>query len=484
MQSIQQNIKNPIDKTIRPQNIQLRDEERKELEEESKKFDLKLMKYFGNEFYERKLEITPKRNLLENFLINEDFEKLIPNYKLYKYLQNLEKGIDDKIYKTRLDIQEQLIKPKSIVKALLRTQIFAFILKDDNGNEKFNMRIQGKIINNFPENHKMKYDNKKFTDFLSGLSIKFENNIYQKINWKNNYRKDNLYDNYYEQNIDNKLNSGFMIQRELLKNIKNFKVEIELYINYPNLEFSLSPQLNQILGIKQGTRTNILYHMWQYIKLNSLQDNENPCYIINNTPLQKIFKCEKMNIVSLIGKLNDHLKEPEPIIIEFNIKDLSYDYKKNEILKDIVIDIEDPYFNNILSFLSNYDEEKLLFPKHLFPNPMNHNEVDNYLYQINDIDKKMNSMINILNKHKYRYEFYEAYSKDPIKFINNFVIQQNELIKILDENSLIESRNDYTSSQYCKEYEEVIRQYVEKYLLNKKNQNLQNKNQNLNYNQN
>ena len=469
-----------MDKTIRPQNNKLRDEERKDLEEESKKFDLKLMKYFGNEFYERKLEITPKRTFLEKFAINDDNEKLIQNFKLYKYLQNLEKRIEEKIYKTRLDIQEQLIKPKNKIKALLRTQIFAFI-KDEYGYPKFKMRIQGKIINNFPENNKIKYEEKKFTDFFSKILITFENNIYQKIKWENNnYINDKLNDNNSEQNFDNKLNSGFMIERELLNNIKHFKIEIKFYINYPNPEFSLSPELNSILGIKQGTRTNILYHIWQYIKLNSLQDNENPCTIINNTPLQKIFKCEKMNIISLIGKLNEHLKEPEPIIIEFNIKDLSYDYKKNEILKDIVIDIEDPYFNNILSFLSNYDEESLLFPKHLFPNSVSHNEVEKYLSQINDIDKKMNTMINILNKHKYRYEFYEAYSKDPIKFINNFVIQQNELIKILDENSIIESRNDYTSSQYCKEYEEIIRQYVDKSL--KKNQNLQNKNHKLNYN--
>ena len=81
----------------------------------------------------------------------------------------------------------------------------------------------------------------------------------------------------------------------------------------------------------------------------------------------------------------------------------------------------------------------------------------------------MNTVINILNKHKYRYDFYEAYSKDPIRFINNFIIQQNELIKIVDENSLIENRNDYTSSQYCKEYEEVIREYVDKFINQYKN---------------
>ena len=114
MQTNPQNIKYSSNKQQRPQNVKLTEEERKKLsEEENKKFDLKIMNYFGCEFYERKLEITPKRNLLESFLVNEEYENLIPNIKIYKYLQNLEKEIDDKIYKTRLDIQEEIIKPVS-----------------------------------------------------------------------------------------------------------------------------------------------------------------------------------------------------------------------------------------------------------------------------------------------------------------------------------------------------------------------------------
>ena len=279
------------------------------------------------------------------------------------------------------------------------------------------------------------------------------------------------------ENNQEQINDGFFIKRPLIDNLKNknFKIEILLYLNYPNPEFSLTPQLSNLLGINQGTRTNILYHMWQYIKLNSLQDNENPTRIINNTQLHQIFKCEKIDIVALTGKLNEFLKEPPPIVIEFNINNLSYNYQDNEILKDIIIPIEDPYYNSILFFLSNSDDN-LLFPKHLIPLSNNQTKIDEYLNQIIDSDKKMNTMINILNKHKYRYDFYEAYSKDPIKFINNFIIQQNELIKIVDENSLIENRNDYTSSQYCKDYEEVIRGYVDKFVVN------QNKNTSINQN--
>ena len=473
MQSIQQNnVSNSLNQNQRTQNYS-RDEERKKiLENETKKFESKLMNYFGNEFYERKLEISPKRIPLENFLVNDDFEKLIPNMKIYKYLQNLEKEIDEKIYKSRLDIQEQIIKPKNKIKSLLRTQIYAFIDKNENEKENFVFKIQGKIIENFPENEysKINFFYQKFTHYFSKIIIKFENNIYQEIEWRNN-NKLKMSNNYGKNQEENYLNhDGFIIKRPLIDHLKNknFKIQIYFYLNYPNPEFALIPPLNNLLGINQGTRTNILYHMWQYIKLNSLQDNENPTIIINNTQLHQIFKYEKMNIVSLTGKLNEFLREPPPILIEFNIKNLSNNMKDNEILKDLIIPIEDPYFSSILFFLTNSDDN-LLFPKHLIPLSNNQTKIDEYLNQLIDSDKKMNTVINILNKHKYRYDFYEAYSKDPIRFINNFIIQQNELIKIVDENSLIENRNDYTSSQYCKEYEEVIREYVDKFINQYKN---------------
>ena len=481
MQTIQQSLRYPINQPLRPANNLQREDERKKLEQESKNLDSKLMSYFGNEFYERKLEITPKRNPLENFIVNEDFEKLTPNVKIYKYLRGIEKEIDDKIYKTRLEIQEQIIKPKNKVKALIRTQIYALKNKIED-MEKFVMRIQGRIIDNFPENINTKKNSyyNKFTYYFSKIKIKFENNVYQEIEWNNNYNKMlNIIEDNQEENYNKNL-EGFMITRPFIEGMKNLKVEIEFYLNYPNPELTLSPQLSHILGINQGTRPTILYHLWQYIKLNSLQDNENPNIIINDKYLQYIFKCEKISITNLIGRLSEHLNIPEPIKIEFDIKNLSYNYKDNVILRDIIVPIEDPYNNSIFSFLTNSEEESLLFPKHLYPNSLNQNKVDKYLNQINEIDKNMNTMINILNKHKYRYDYYEAYAKDPIKFINNFIIQQNELIKIVDENSLVESRNDYFSSQYCKDYEEVIREYVDKYLnnLNLLQQQSQNPNQN------
>ena len=485
---------------------------RNQIEEYNKKFDNKLMKYFGNEFFERRLEIPPKRSVFDPHEIDEEFDKIIPKNKILRNLIYFEKKMDEKIYKTRLDIQEQLLRPKNMIKAILRTHIFAFSKDDENSDEtNFILNIQGKII----DNNEKKY--RKFSHYFNKIQIKFEEEIYSDIEWENpfysqmnQYGNNNLGNNNIGSNSNismninqmgqselslnnsinsNKLNNnnsisgnninikkekeadvdGFSIKRPAKE--ENMKIKILFYLSYHIQEFILTPSLSELLGISRGTRPQILYHLWQYIKLNSLQDNENPKIVINNKQLSKIFNCEKMEISSLTSRLSEHLKIPPPIEIEFYVHDLSEDYSKNQILKDIELTIDDPYCNNLLGFLSNANEESLLFPKRFFisNNLGNGDNFGKYLEKINDLEKQYSSYMNIMKRHKYYYDFFDAYEKDPILFIDNFMIQQNELIKKISDQTTNIVRADYNSSQYYKDYEEVVRDHVEKY-LNKKRQ--------------
>ena len=487
------------------QSIEQKKEEelrRKLIEENNKKFDNKLMKYFGVEFFERRLEIPPKRSPFDPLEIDEELDKIVPNNKILRKLTEFEKKIDEKIFKTRLDIQEQILRPKNIIKAILRTHIFAYS-KDDNDETNFILNIQGRILDNNESNQEeRKY--RKFSHYFKKIVIKFEEEIYPDIEWENpnsikinhfnntinsnmpqqqnninssNYNTINQVNINNQSNINNEYNSnnkekdidydGFSIKRPAKE--ENMKIKILFYLSYHIQEFVLENKLSELLGINQATRPQILYHLWQYIKLNSLQDNENPKIIINNKPLIQIFGCEKMEISSLTSRLCDHLKIPPPLEIHFNIHDLNEDYSKNQLLKDIEITIDDPFCNNLLGFLSNANEESLLFPKRFFVSMNSQgNNFEKYLSKINEIEKQYTTFLSIMKRHKYYYDFFDAYEKDPILFIDNFMIQQNELIKKISDQANAISRADYNSSQYYKDYEEVVRDYIDKYLSKKR----------------
>ena len=476
---------------------------RKLIEENNKKFDTKLMKYFGNEFFERRLEIPPKRSPFDPLEIDEELDKIIPKNKILRKLTEFEKKVDEKIYKTRLDIQEQILRPKNIIKAILRMHIFAYSKDGENNDEtNFILNIQGRIMSN-NKNSQEESRFRKFSHYFKKIVIKFDEEIYPDIEWENpnfikinqfnninsnvppqqNNMNSNNYNNMNQININNQNNNinndfnsnkkekdidydGFSIKRPAKE--ENMNIKILFYLSYHIQEFVLDPKLAELLGISQATRPQILYHLWQYIKLNSLQDNENPKIVINNKPLIQIFGCEKMEISSLTSRLCDHLKIPPPLEINFNVHDLNDDYSKNQLLKDIEITIDDPFCNNLLGFLSNANEESLLFPKRFFITMNSQGNFEKYLSKINEIEKQYSTFLSIMKRHKYYYDFFDSYEKDPILFIDNFMIQQNELIKKISDQANAISRADYNSSQYYKDYEEVVRDYVDKYLAKKR----------------
>ena len=524
---------NPEQKDKMAEQKKEEDLKRKQIEENNKKLDSKLMKYFGNEFFERRLEIPPKRSPFDPLEIDEELDKIVPKNKILRKLIQFEKKIDEKIFKTRLDIQEQILRPKNMIKATLRIHAFAYSKDDQSSDEtNFFLNIQGRIMD---KNKNDIIDNKyrKFSHYFRKIVIKFDENLYPDIEWENpSFQKYNSMNNININNsnnigINNNINNNYpqgnninmnnfnnnninQINTNNINNInnsntnninnnnnyninnkkekdtdydglcikrpakeENMKIKILFYLSYHIQEFVLTPKLSELLGITQGTRPQILYHLWQYIKLNSLQDNENPKIVINNKQLAKIFGCEKLDISSLTSRLTEHLKIPPPLEIDFNIHDLNEDYSKNQILKDIEITIDDPYCNNLLGFLSNANEESLLFPKRFFTSTNSimsgqANNFEKYLGKINDIEKQYATFMSIMKRHKYYYDFFDAYEKDPILFIDNFMIQQNELIKRINDQATSIARADYNSSQYYKDYEEVVRDYVDRYLAKKR----------------
>ena len=366
---------------------------------------------------------------------------------MYRYLQQTEKEIDNQIHNARLNVQEKLIKPSQKVKALLRTHIYSYITREQvSENESslnFKFRIQGKVLPILDSQVGGFYH--RFTYYFQKIRIVFENKQYDNIEWKSS---------------SSQLKDGIEITRKMSDECP-INLTVYLYVSYPYVEYKLKDELSELLGIKQETRPRILYHMWQYIKINSLQDNDNPNYIITNEPLQKLFKVPKIEMSKLTSYLVDHIQEPEPLAIPFTIN-LNENYADNQILQDIIITIEDPHFKDVLSLLSNSEKESLLFPTHIGNRNKNDSVVDNYFYELGECEKLMDTLIEMMKKHKYQHDFYEAYTKDPVKFIHNFIIQQNTLVKMLD----VSNFPDFKMEIYSPEYEEAFRDFIDNDLAN------------------
>jgi len=456
--------------------------------------------------------------------IPEDMKCIIKNITVYDKLLEIEKQIDEKLYKTRLEVQENLIMPSNRAKGLLRTHIYSFIQKEtftiNNNNNNLNlsseaaenptiiaqshsqagMEIDESLINNNAAdddsyNKDLKTINqkhfwvlriqgrlkpildsqpggfyRKFSYYFNKILIKFSPDNcekYQDIEWLR---------------VPNADIDSFEIKRpitdfEAFKQRGGIKLKAYFFVNYLQQEFKLREDLANLLGITHDSRPRILNHLWQYIKINSLQDNENPIFVNLNRELQKIFKTEKLDLSTLTVKLAEFIRPIEPAEIEFVIKDnllpLVVNSKINEIsevsnenqkLFDFIVNVDDPHFLDISNFLSNIDNESILFPKSLFfyksesqqqkTEKSQQSLADSFYLKIGEFDRNIQDLAEKLKKLKYKYDFYEAYAKEPKRFVDNFLQQQNSLLKVMkDESSIVDARWDYYSAQYYKDYE-------------------------------
>lgn len=460
-------------------------------------------------------------------LIPEEMKPILKNISIYDKLIDIEKSVDEKLYRTRLEVQESLIMPSNRVKGLLRTHIYSYIFKEEQKNLSIAESEQGvknlntsnsiqmdidssnnnNIINDTNNNailieNNIKQDNatnssnhssaikippqsqiqekfywvlriqgklkpilesqkggfyRKFSYYFNKISIKFSpdnSELYQDIEW---IRVPNM-------DID-----SFEIKRpiedfERFKNSNGIKLKILFFVNYLHQEFKLKEELANLIGISQDTRPRILNHIWQYIKINSLQDNEIPNMVNLNRELQRIFRTEKLDLSTLTAKLSDFIRPTEPNEVEMRILP-NDNWEENQKLYDFIVNVDDPHFLDISNFLSNIDNESILFPKSLFfyknenqqKNEKAQQSVAEAFYsKIAEYDRNIQDLIEKLKKLKYKYDFYETFSKDPKRFIDNFLQQQNSLLKIMkEESSIIDARWDYYSAQYYKDYEVI-----------------------------
>ena len=105
---------------------------------------------------------------------------------------------------------------------------------------------------------------------------------------------------------------------------KEMEVEISLHLYSNPQKYKLNEKLSNILGYTHASRATVLSALWEYIKLNRLQDKENRNIINNDANLRLIFECDKMAIDTLTLRLKSLLEAPQPIVLKHQLK---YNYK-------------------------------------------------------------------------------------------------------------------------------------------------------------
>ncbi len=75
------------------------------------------------------------------------------------------------------------------------------------------------------------------------------------------------------------------------------------------MTYSLSPELQAIVGAKSLTRPQIVKKLWVYIKAHKCQDTKNRRLIVPDKKLSSVIGNKPVDMLKLAGHLNKHIEK-------------------------------------------------------------------------------------------------------------------------------------------------------------------------------
>ena len=96
--------------------------------------------------------------------------------------------------------------------------------------------------------------------------------------------------------------------------------KILLHLMHDPAKFELKKELAEMVGMFHGTRHDVIAAMWQYVKNNNLQDQEEPEWINCDAYMQRIFpSTPRIRFTEIPTLLSKVLMPLSPVVLQYTI---------------------------------------------------------------------------------------------------------------------------------------------------------------------
>ncbi|KAK0554249.1 SWI/SNF and RSC complex subunit Ssr3 [Tilletia horrida] len=118
------------------------------------------------------------------------------------------------------------------------------------------------------------------------------------------------------------------------------KVRIVLYPAHTPEQYSLAPELAELLDIRQATRADIIQALWAYIRDRRLLDERDRRKIKCDTRLAALFKVDSIAFHHIPEVVNRFLSPVHPVVLEYYVRTDKAEHK-SPVAYDVEIEMED-----------------------------------------------------------------------------------------------------------------------------------------------
>lgn len=272
----------------------------------------------------KKRKLTDK-NLPISFLRSEEFSD---DSQMYRQLLDMERRLDWTITRKRVEVQDALQRITPTIRTLRiflshtvsgqtwQQPVTASVgegeagkVEHDSGDgiPAWQLRIDGRLLE--PPNQRSKDRNppRKFSTLIKQMVVELDRDaaLYPDGNIVEWVRSPN------QPQLD-----GFTIRR---KGDTPTKVRVLLYLDQQPEQYKIHPDLGNLLGVREESRTGVVQALWNYIKVQGLQDKVDRRMVRADTHLLPIFRSETVLFQHLPELVNRYLAPPDPIILHYTV---------------------------------------------------------------------------------------------------------------------------------------------------------------------
>ncbi|KAH9062649.1 SWI/SNF complex subunit [Lactarius deliciosus] len=206
----------------------------------------------------------------------------------------------------------------------------------------------------------------------------------------------------WHQNPSHPILDGFTIRRT---GDTPTKMRLILHLlQYPE-QFRVLPELGNILGIKEESRTGIIQALWTYIKTNNLQDKVDRKRIHADAALRSIFGAEVVPFNFLPELVNRYLAPPNPVVVNYTVNP-SIPPPERPTAWDIELKLEDVALKSKMQGVTL-------------------NPSRDTLRELTKLDDEIATLAQSLQSSVLKRQFLQSFAEDPSGFVQTWLASQS-----------------------------------------------------------
>ncbi|KAJ4476363.1 SWI/SNF complex 60 kDa subunit [Lentinula edodes] len=354
----------------------------------------------------KRRKLTDK-SLPNVILQNPDFAE---DSQMYQSLLEMERKLDWTITRKRMEIQDTLSRNPSTTRTLrifvshtVSGQSWQAGTESDNLTHSetgenipaWQLKIEGRLLE-LPQRGKDKGPPRKFSTFIKRMMVEFDRDT-------NVYPENNIVEWPRATGHHNPPLDGFTVRRT---GDVPTHIRIVMYLDHYPEQYRLNPDLSSVLGIKEESLLGVVQALWNYIKIQGLQDKADRRLVRSDERLRAIFGVETIPFQKLPEYVKRLLSPPDPILLHYSFDpSLPVVEPERPTAWDVEIKMEDAALKNRMGVMLHTNKETSV--------------------TLAKMDEEIALLAQSLHNSHLKRTFLQSFADDPAKFIQTWIESQS-----------------------------------------------------------